>query len=94
MVGKSIDRIVKRRIWVPVMNCTKTSITIPENMVVGNVEQVEKNLELLKVIPPKVKPKTLSKPSSSLKLEDTTYDLLQFQKLRGLVNKFQDIIGE
>jgi len=82
MVGKSIDRVVKRCIWVPV------------NTVVGNVKQVEENLELFKVNSPKVKPKTSSKPSSSLKLEDTTLDLLQFQKLRGLVNEFQDIIGE
>ena len=95
LIGKSVNKIQQGKLVIPVMNPTNKPYVIQKDEIVGNVESLENDLELLNVhTESNHHDNETALPGDKLKLEDTDLTVEQFKVLQDLVNEFHDIAGE
>ena len=93
LVGKAVDQPKNGTVRFPIMNTSPNFQTIQANTVIGNVEKLEEDIRILGTGD---KPDDSYKrnPGDALKIEDTDLSKDQMKRLKNLINKYKDIIGE
>ncbi|XP_067940201.1 uncharacterized protein [Watersipora subatra] len=94
IMGKSVCKVDRENIRIPVMNAGPSSYTLQKGTFVDNVETSKQDLPLLNLKSVPAKTKESTNPGDTLKQEDTDLTDSEMGRLRKLINNFSDIIGE